>query len=45
MVERQACHGEVETSGFIQIFDPGATKDPTLGRLRIDGHDLIASPA
>jgi hypothetical protein len=42
MVEREARDCDVETWGFLQIFDPAASEDPTVRGLRIDCHDVIA---
>ena len=42
MMEGKAGHRHIETSGFLQIFDPALAEDPTARRLRIDGHNVIA---
>ena len=42
MVEGEARHCDIETRGFLQIFDPTAAEDPTIRGPRIDCHDVIA---
>jgi hypothetical protein len=42
MMQRQARDCDIETWGFIQVFDPTATKDPPTRGFRIDCHDLVA---
>src|SRR5437773_12084688 len=41
MVQREAGHRDIETSGLIEIFDPRLTEDRTLRRSRIDRDDVI----
>lgn len=42
MMEGKAGYRHIETSGFLQIFDPALAEDPTVRRLRIDSHDVVA---
>lgn len=43
MMEGTAGDCHIEASGFLQIFNPALAEDPTVRRLRIDSHDVIAS--
>jgi hypothetical protein len=42
MVQREARQCDIETWGFVQIFDPTAAEDPTFRSPRIGCHDVIA---
>jgi len=42
MMQREARHCGIETSGFIKVFNPAAAEDATVGGLRIDCHHVVA---
>src|ERR1700736_5049351 len=42
VMQREACDGGIETSGFMKVFNPTAMEDPTVRGFRIDCHDVIA---
>ena len=43
MVQREAGHRDIETSGLIEIFDPRLAEDRTFWRSRIDRDDVIST--
>jgi hypothetical protein len=42
VMEHEACDGNIETWGFVQIFDPASAEDPAARGHRVDRHDVIA---